>query len=95
MPNFKTTARPAASAGKNGGDVAVEITVLRSETAIPDPFVPVGSFSLHFLSTLTDVVIEAEIERRIGDFIKAIDRDQRDGRSAAIAAVFDGKPAIP
>jgi hypothetical protein len=95
MPNFKTTARPAASAGKNGGDVAVEITVFRSETATPDQFVPVGSFSLHFLSTVSDTAIEAEIERRISEFIRAIDRDQRDGRSAALAAVFDGKPHLP
>jgi hypothetical protein len=95
MPNFKTTARPAASAGKNGGDVAVEVTVLRSEDVTPDQFAPVGSFSLHFMVTLTDAVIEAEIERRITEFIKAIDRDRRDGRSAALAAVFDGKPHIP
>jgi hypothetical protein len=95
MPNFKTIARPAASAGKNGGDVAVEITVLRSDTATPDEFVPVGSFGLHFPVTLTDTAIEAEIERRISEFVRAIDRDRRDGRSAALAAVFDGKPLLP
>jgi hypothetical protein len=95
MPNFKTIARPAASAGKNGGDVAVDVTVLRSETATPDEFIPVGSFGLHFPGTLTDTAIEAEIERRIKEFIRGVDRDQRDFRSAAIAAVFDGKPHIP
>lgn len=95
MPIFKTVARASASAGDNGHDVAVEITVLRAEDLMPNLFAEIGTFGLHFLSSQSDAAIIAEIERRISEFVKAVDKDQLDVRSAAIAAAFDGKLHAP